>query len=66
MAIVEDGGDPINVFRDPRRNQYLEIPVETDLVDIARNGRLGSGQAPYSALIDEIEEQWANAPAATD
>ena len=66
MAIVEDGGDPINVFRDPQRNQYLEIPVETDLIDVARNGRLGSGQAPYSALIDEIEELWANVPAATD
>ncbi len=63
MAIVEDGGEPMNVFRDPEKNQCLEIPVETDLIDIARKGRLGSGQAPYSKLIDEIEALWANAPA---
>lgn len=63
MAIVEDGGEPMNVFRDPERNECLNIPVETSLVDVARNRRLGSGQTPYSALIDEIEELWANEPA---
>ena len=66
MAIVEDDGEPMNVFRDPEKNKILHIPVEHSLESGARVGRLGSGQAPYSKLIDEIEEQWANAPAATD
>ena len=26
ISIVEDGGDPINVFRDPAENQYLRLP----------------------------------------
>ena len=63
MALVEDGGEPVNVFRDPEKNKSINIPVEYDLVDTARARRLGSGQAPYSALIEEIEEMWANAPA---
>ena len=62
MALVEDGGEPVNVFRDPEKNQFLHIPVEHDLVGAARSRHLGSGQAPYSKLIDEVEEQWANAP----
>jgi len=66
MALVEDGGEPVNVFRDPEKNKVINIPVEYDLVDTARAHRLGSGQAPYSALIDEIEELWANAPASAD
>ena len=63
MALVEDGGEPVNVFRDPEKNQFLHIPVEHDLVGAARSRQLGSGQAPYSKLIGEVEEQWANAPA---
>lgn len=63
MALVEDGGEPVNVFRDPEKNQFLHIPVEYDLPDSARSRHLGSGQAPYSKLIDEVEEQWANAAA---
>ena len=63
MALVEDGGEPVNVFRDPEKNKFIHIPVEYDLVNTARARRLGSGQAPYSALIDEIEDMWANAPA---
>ena len=28
IKIVEDGGDPINVFRDPAQNAALELPNE--------------------------------------
>jgi 5,5'-dehydrodivanillate O-demethylase len=66
MGIVEDGGEPINVFRDPEKNRFINIPVERSLESGARAGALGSGQAPYSPLIDEIEEQWANAPITAD
>ncbi len=66
MGIVEDGGEPINVFRDPQKNKFIHIPVEHSLESGARARALGSGQAPYSPLIDEIEEQWANAPITAD
>lgn len=43
MKIVEDGGDPMNTFRDPTRNVSLHVPHETD--DPAYKGR--SGQRAY-------------------
>ena len=30
MRVVEDGGDPMNVFRDPEKNQDLYIPNESE------------------------------------
>ena len=36
--------------------------VEHGLVETARARRLSTGQAPYSPLLDQIEEQWAKAP----
>jgi len=66
LALVEAGGEPMNVFRDPAKNTLLRIPVEHGLVETARARRLGSGQAPYSPLLDQIEEQWAKAPFTVD
>ena len=62
LALAEQGGDPMNVFRDPEQNKILHIPVEHGLIETARARRLSSGQAPYSRLLDWIEEQWAHAP----
>jgi hypothetical protein len=66
IAIAEEGRDPMNVFRDPAKNQILHIPTEHDLIESARARRLSTGQAPYSLLLDQIEAQWANAPSAAD
>ena len=66
LALVEAGGEPMNVFRDPAKNTLLRIPVEHGSVETARARRLGSGQAPYSPLLDQIEEQWAKAPFTAD
>ena len=30
MKIVEDGGDPLNVFRDPEEAAYVDVPTEHD------------------------------------
>ncbi len=30
MRIVQDGGDPLNVFRDPEEAAYVEVPTEHD------------------------------------
>jgi len=66
IAVAETGKDPMNVFRDPAKNQILHIPTEHDLIESARARRLSTGQAPYSQLMDQIEAQWANAPSAAD
>jgi hypothetical protein len=63
MGIVEDGGEPMNVFRDPERNQIIPLFQERTMEESARAGGLSSGQAPYSPLIPEIQAAWADAPA---
>ncbi len=60
IAKAEQGGELMNVFHDPEQNRMLHIPVEWDLIETARSRRLSTGQAPYSALLDQIEEAWAN------
>ena len=62
MALVEDGGEPMNTFRDPEKNQLIHLFQERTMEEAARVGGLSSGQAPYSPLMPEIQEAWANAP----
>ena len=64
MALVEDGGEPMNTFRDPEQNQIIHLFQERSMEDAARARSLSTGQAPYSPLIPEVEEAWANAPEA--
>ena len=61
MALVEDGGEPMNTFRDPEQNEIIHLCQERTMEDAARARGLSTGQAPYSPLIPEIEEAWANA-----
>jgi len=62
LAVIDAGGDPMNVFRDPATNKCIDIPVEYSLIEAARARRLATGQAPWSALLDTVEEAWARAP----
>ena len=62
LAVVAGGGDPMNVFRDAAANKCIDIPVEYSLVEAARARSLASGQAPWSALLDTVENAWARAP----
>src|SRR2546422_668262 len=57
LAIVEAGGDPMNVFRDAATNKCIDIPVEYSLIEAARARRLATGQAPWSALLDTVENR---------
>jgi len=41
IRIVEDGGDPINTFRDPAKNVYLGMDTE----HWSKRAELGGGQA---------------------
>jgi 5,5'-dehydrodivanillate O-demethylase oxygenase subunit len=46
MKIVEDGGDPMNTFRDPATNVCLKVPSEYDAHDATERGvyaEMGSG-----------------------
>jgi len=62
LAVVEAGGDPMNIFRDAATNKCIDIPVEYSLIEAARARRLATGQAPWSALLDTVENAWARAP----
>jgi 5,5'-dehydrodivanillate O-demethylase len=62
LAVIDADGDPMNVFRDPATNKCIDIPVEYSLIEAARARRLATGQAPWSALLDTVEEAWARAP----
>ena len=61
MAIVADGGDPMNTFRDPATNVSIHIPTESDDpnwdrgVDSSRQRRtISTGQsAKYSPILRE-------------
>ena len=53
----------MNTFRDPEKNKLINLFQERSMEEAARSGGLSSGQAPYSPLIPEIHEAWANAPA---
>ena len=54
ISIVEDGGDPMNVFRDPAQNVRIELPNESKAV--AKGMKSGRVQG---VIRDEIPA-WAN------
>ena len=58
IKIVEDGGEPMNVFRDPAQNVTIDLPLE-DYGDIARykpGGVRYQNAGDFSPWIDELDE----------
>ncbi|SNR53190.1 5,5'-dehydrodivanillate O-demethylase [Haloechinothrix alba] len=58
MDRVEDGEDPICVYRDPDRNTVIELPQEKDKFgggEAFRKEFLNGGQTRYSPLKERIE-----------
>ncbi|MEX2430369.1 MAG: Rieske 2Fe-2S domain-containing protein [Dehalococcoidia bacterium] len=60
MKIVEDGGDPMNTFRDPARNVSVHVPHESDdkataAQSMSRGGAaIGTGQSEkYSPIAQQ-------------
>ena len=52
ISIVEDGGDPMNTFRDPAKNQYLGMVTELSPEQAAERragdlGGTGTGSLPF-------------------
>jgi 5,5'-dehydrodivanillate O-demethylase len=63
--VAEDGGDPMNVFRDPAKNEIISLQAETDPFEAAkpenrarRRPGLSTGQSPYSPVIAQVEAAW--------
>jgi 5,5'-dehydrodivanillate O-demethylase len=52
-AIVADGGDPMNVLRDPETNQFLELPTER-VLGTYRSPRAGVGDGRRGSV--EVQE----------
>ncbi len=62
MEIALDGGDPMNVIRDPAKNEYIAMGQESRPRPTFRKGMLKDGAtARYSPTIDEVEELFARA-----
>ena len=67
MSIVEDGGEPMNVFRDPLENRNVRLPAVSRYTDRGRtpDGRYHKGAvtsalvARYSPFRDGIEDLFA-------
>ncbi len=54
--IVEDGGDPINTFRDPAIAGYIELPMESVKHGIKPDGKYRPGEGGDSPIVPDIEK----------
>ena len=69
LAMVEDGGDPINVFRDPSRNQSITLTHEEDRYNRSKGWNmdiLTFGVSRYSPNLELIRGMFARAAAAKE
>ncbi|PZC48712.1 MAG: 5,5'-dehydrodivanillate O-demethylase [Chloroflexi bacterium] len=65
MRIVEDGGDPINVFRDEEAAQSMQVPVERigngwDKLKEVRYIPLEQGETPALEEIMQVLSTWGD------
>ncbi len=63
MDVVEKGGEPINVFRDPEKNQCLELPIP-DYVGVKnyRSGMLiAQTTGHHCPWLNEVDEMMTRA-----
>ena len=59
IAIVEDGGDPINVFRDPEKNQYINLQLSSHSAvaegrEMFHKGYYREDIDRYSPVIEQV------------
>ena len=65
LAIVQDGGDPMNVIRDPKQNESIELPLERwpALQETSRISSYAPAQVGESedqvAKIERLLASWA-------
>ena len=58
MKIVEDGGDPINVFRDPEENRFIELEMEDygPLMHYTPGYLKHQNPGPLNTVADELDD----------
>ena len=65
MKIVEDGGEPMNTFRDPAKNVSVHVPTENDdpnRVPFQRDGVISTGgSGKYSPIAQDRAREIGNA-----
>ena len=65
VAIVADGGEPMNVFRDPERAACVQAPLEQVKFGMRRPKKYIPGEAGYStdaAKINDVLDTWETLP----
>ena len=55
LDIATDGGDPMNVIRDPRKNERLNVPMEQVKFGMKRAATYRPSEAGRSADADKID-----------
>ncbi|MEE8518955.1 MAG: aromatic ring-hydroxylating dioxygenase subunit alpha [Dehalococcoidia bacterium] len=63
LAVVEDGGDPINVFRDPAKAKAIVLPQEHIKHGNLPDGRYRPGEAgesPGEEVLRQVSATWAD------
>jgi 5,5'-dehydrodivanillate O-demethylase oxygenase subunit len=58
LRIVEDGGEPMNVFRDPEQNQRIDVPP--------RDGSPLEWPGPDAGFMRRINASWVHSPVVTE
>jgi 5,5'-dehydrodivanillate O-demethylase len=63
LAVVEAGGDPKGVIRDPARNEYIELPLERnkDMFEDGFESLFRRHMSIFSPIADEILAVFAQA-----
>jgi 5,5'-dehydrodivanillate O-demethylase len=61
MALTEDGGEPMNVFRDPVKNVCIPVAKEGAFYDrkAYRRGSVKISNAKWSPIVDEADDLMA-------
>jgi hypothetical protein len=62
--VVEDGGEPMNVFRDPEKNQRIDVPPRTGELTLEWPGEKGgfmrriTSSYKHSPVVTEFTERF--------
>ena len=69
MMELIDGGNPMNVFRDPAKNEYLEFPRESSYnASSARRSQVGFryNGTRFSPVLEQIEDLYGKVAEAAE
>ncbi|HLF78848.1 MAG TPA: hypothetical protein VJB57_15320, partial [Dehalococcoidia bacterium] len=58
LRVVEDGGEPMNVVRDPAQNVRINVPP--------RDGRPFEWPGPEGGFMGRVNASWTHSPIVTD